>query len=354
MLGSETMQSEHYEDANYWANKLSFVELNLYYFESNKKYISHDCPPNTNFNSKMNALKKWIIEKVNNAHSYKIFSKWLNEELLPIDEIKSMKLLTPEYKFSLIKHPHISGSDARSLDELTYYFINALPLNKKERIELLSKESSQYCESDTVKRLGFVIDSYELLEWSLKWIEKTEPKHYFNLLKNKWLLGLEDIQTLSSKTILSHYFDSFFLSQPAQVHMEYQRKDYSQYNRAYPFIDELGEEEVNKLLPDNKPSVKVQPEVCLEADKKLHFITIFKHAYQKRKSRIKQSKETKLYSFTMNKSLEKKLNHICAIEGMKKSEMVERLINEAFFSVSNTKRVFQDTSGIQYRVKPKQ
>ncbi len=367
MPRSEIMQNEYYVDPIDWVKSLSFVELNLLFYKSENKFYVDPSQPNLSFNSKEIELRNWMVEQITEVHYQEQFLKGWHESHLSIDEIKSIKNLSPEFKFSLLKHNHISGFEARSLDELTFYYVNTLSFTKDEKLAQLNKEFSGYYESETVKKLDFVTDSFDLLNWSFEWLKKKGNDFHLTISGNPILYKLLDINTVSAKTVLAYVLDYSCDNSIALILQAGEEAsslnaspqvpivtgiDFSELNNATTFQTHSNEE-LAKIIPVPRTTMVNLRQKANIYERKLHFISHFKQAYQKRKSRVKQSKETKLYSFTMNKSLEKKLNQICAIEGIKKSEMVERLINEAYFSVSNTKRVFQDTSGVQYRVKPK-
>lgn len=222
------------------------------------------------------------------------------EEALSFDEINKTIDMDDSIRFLCFKYKPFILFLPLNLEQITYIAVNIDICSKQEKISFLQRITNDYRKSKEYFELRFVTDNLDLTIWALNYIQKYYSTHYPNQQMTSfvdWYNKITDIKNVEAKLLIDT-----LISQLASLNTIYLQN--SQYSA----------EDKQRLYELVRRDLIVK----------------LKSAYTRRKSRTNKNKETKEFSFTMNKSIEKKLSELSAHEGKTKSAIIEELLTKAY------------------------
>lgn len=222
------------------------------------------------------------------------------KEALSFNEIKEIIGTDGSIRFICLKYKPFCLFFPLNLEQVAYVSINSNNYSKQEKVSYLQQIFNKYRKLKKPADLEFIINNSELTLWALNYITKHYQTRDLNQSKpflNHWHSRIPDIYQVEAKILIDT-----LISQIVSINTIHLN------NCVYSFEDKQRLYELERR----------------------DLVLKLKSAYTRRKSRTNKDKETKEFSFTMNKSIEKKLSELSAHEGKTKSAIIEELLTKAY------------------------
>ncbi|TLX47337.1 hypothetical protein C1E24_08225 [Pseudoalteromonas phenolica] len=222
------------------------------------------------------------------------------KEALSFNEINEIIGADGSIRFICFKYKPFSLFFPLNLEQLAYVSINNTANSKQEKVSYLRQILNEHRKLKKPADLEFITNDSDLTLWALNYITKyyqTRDLNQSKPLLNNWHSRITDIYQVEAKILIDT-----LISQIVSINTIHLN------NCVYSFEDKQRLYELERR----------------------DLVLKLKSAYTRRKSRTNKDKETKEFSFTMNKSIEKKLSELSAHEGKTKSAIVEELLTKAY------------------------
>lgn len=222
------------------------------------------------------------------------------EEALSFDEIKEIIGVDDSIRFLCFKYKPFELFISLKLEQITYISVNKDIGSKQEKISFLQQVFNDSRKLKDPTDLKFVTNNLDLTIWALSYITKyyqTRNSYKPQPHLKQWHSKISDINQVKAKVLIDT-----LISQIVSINTIHLQN--SQYC----------EEDKQRLYELERRELVVK----------------LKSAYTRRKSRTNKNKDTREFSFTMNKSIEKKLSELSAHEGKTKSAIIEELLTKAY------------------------
>jgi len=315
-----TYWRDELREARVRLNKLPIYQLLTLFYAFKSPDEHHLCGDISHTNLQNNLTTRilnWFSAKVLTIEKCENFLK----SCISISQIKATPKMNDYEALKIVSNSKFHFPIAFDLYELVFIEVNCQKQTAQTQYEIL-KGILNSSDKIIVNELDFVIDDKDLLDWSINFLRKNSKRPFFDpldLLRAK----VSNFENIQPKLLLGYFVRQMFSDLYLVINSDDANTESSKFS--IPFL----------------------------IAEKTALIAKLKAAYIRRKSRKNPKKLTREYSFTMSKSLEEKLNFLSKVESMRKAEIIERLVTEAYFDVSNKRRVFKDQSGTPYRLRSK-
>lgn len=222
------------------------------------------------------------------------------KEALSFDEIKEIIGVDDSIRFLCFKYKPFELFISLKLEQIAYISVNKDIGSKQEKISFLQKVSNDSRKLKEPADLKFVTNNLDLTIWALNYISKYHQTSNLSETQphlKQWHSKISDINQVEAKILIDT-----LISQIVSI------------NTFHPQNSQYSEEDKQRLY---------------ELERR-ELVAKLKSAYTRRKSRTNKNKETKEFSFTMNRSIQKKLSELSVHEGKTKSAIIEELVTKAY------------------------